>query len=601
MLVRGAQVAAHLPGLEHVRWLAASLVVRGQNGPQVLVAAQRRCSVGHRDAEHILLALRVHTDDGRGPAVGTHHLIADLHAADVAPAIRHHHLRIERLRSTSHECQRRDLDRAIRHEPLELLRLEHVVERVVERPEIRIDLLLERAGQKAETLAGLDRGPRQDDPADLLVEERAHGERNGEVRLARAGRADGEHDVVRADQVDVLLLLRALRRDRATGARREDGVAEHALDRGAAGIALEELHGAHDVIGGQCLAGERQVVELLEGALRDVDRGLVALDRDLVAAQVDLRARGALDQLEAGVVAADEGLQCLGIVECELLAPDGLGLRHDGRPRIACAHMPGTALPRLVEVMERLLGPDGCPWDKEQTLETLRPFLVEETYEVLDALARDDVAGHREELGDVMFQIVFHAAIRQREGAFDIDDVCNAISDKLIHRHPHIFAETKGIETSEQVLQQWGEIKAAEKAAKGIRTDRILSGVKPGPGLARAQKIGTKAGKVGFDWPGWQGSFGKIEEEVGEVREAIESKDQAEVHHEIGDLLLAVVNVARKVGVDAEQAMLDATLRFQRRFEFVEDRLTDRGKTPQTSTLEEMDALWNDAKKAGVK
>ena len=263
--------------------------------------------------------------------------------------------------------------------------------------------------------------------------------------------------------------------------------------------------------------------------------------------------------------------------------------------------MPGTALPRLVEVMERLLGPDGCPWDKEQTLETLRPFLVEETYEVLDALARDDVAGHREELGDVMFQIVFHAAIRQREGAFDIDDVCNAISDKLIHRHPHIFAETKGIETSEQVLQQWGEIKAAEKAAKGIRTDRILSGVKPGPGLARAQKIGTKAGKVGFDWPGWQGSFGKIEEEVGEVREAIESKDQAEVHHEIGDLLLAVVNVARKVGVDAEQAMLDATLRFQRRFEFVEDRLTDRGKTPQTSTLEEMDALWNDAKKAGVK
>ena len=263
--------------------------------------------------------------------------------------------------------------------------------------------------------------------------------------------------------------------------------------------------------------------------------------------------------------------------------------------------MPGTALPRLVEVMERLLGPDGCPWDKEQTLETLRPFLVEETYEVLDALARNDVAGHREELGDVMFQIVFHAAIRQREGAFDIDDVCNAISDKLVHRHPHIFAETKGIETSEQVLQQWGEIKAAEKAAKGIRTDRILSGVKPGPALARAQKIGTKAGKVGFDWPGWQGSFEKIEEEVKEVREAIETKDQAEVHHEIGDLLLAVVNVARKVGVDAEQAMLDATLRFQRRFEFVEDRLTDRGKTPQSSNLEEMDALWNDAKKAGVK
>lgn len=263
--------------------------------------------------------------------------------------------------------------------------------------------------------------------------------------------------------------------------------------------------------------------------------------------------------------------------------------------------MPGTALPRLVEVMERLLGPDGCPWDKEQTLETLRPFLVEETYEVLDALARHDVAGHKEELGDLMMQIVFHAAIRHREGAFDIDDVCNAISDKLIHRHPHVFGDQQGVETSAQVLQQWEEIKAAEKAAKGTRTDRVLSGVKPGPALARAQKIGTKAGKVGFDWPGWEGSFGKIEEEVAEVRAAIESGDRDEIHHEIGDLFLAVVNVARKVGIDAEQAMLDATLRFQRRFEFVEDRLRDRGKSPQTSNLEEMDALWNDAKAAGVK
>jgi uncharacterized protein YabN with tetrapyrrole methylase and pyrophosphatase domain len=122
-----------------------------------------------------------------------------------------------------------------------------------------------------------------------------------------------------------------------------------------------------------------------------------------------------------------------------------------------------------------------------------------------------------------------------------------------------------------------------------------------GPGLVRAQKVGSKAGKVGFDWPGWEGSFAKIEEEVREVREAIPTGDAAAIHHEIGDLLLAVVNVARKVGVDAEQAMLDATTRFQRRFEFVEDRLTDRGKTPQMSNLEEMDALWNDAKAAGIK
>ena len=263
--------------------------------------------------------------------------------------------------------------------------------------------------------------------------------------------------------------------------------------------------------------------------------------------------------------------------------------------------VPGHALARLVEVMDRLLAPDGCPWDREQTLETLRPFLVEETYEVLDALARQDVAGHREELGDLMMQIVFQAALRRQQGEFDIDAVCDAISDKLVHRHPHVFADQQGVETSAQVLAQWEEIKAAEKAAKGTRTDRVLSGVKPGPALARAQKIGSKAGKVGFDWPGWQGSFAKIEEEVGELRAAAEAGVAAEIHHELGDLMFAVVNVARKLGIDAEQAMIDATLRFQHRFEFVEDRLTEAGKTPQTSNLEEMDGLWNAAKRAGVK
>ena len=256
----------------------------------------------------------------------------------------------------------------------------------------------------------------------------------------------------------------------------------------------------------------------------------------------------------------------------------------------------GSAMTRLVEVMDRLLAPDGCPWDREQTLETLRPFLVEETYEVLDALAKGDVKGHCEELGDLLMQVVFHAAIRRAEGAFDIDDVCNGISDKLVHRHPHVFADAKA-DTSEQVLAQWEEIKQAEKAAKGVRTDRILSGVKPGPALARAQKIGTKAAKVGFDWPDVDGSIAKIDEEVREVREVVDG-DPAKRHHEIGDLLFAVVNVARKLGVDAEQALVDATRRFQTRFEFVEDRLSDRGKTPQSSTLEEMDSLWNDAKRS---
>jgi MazG family protein len=256
----------------------------------------------------------------------------------------------------------------------------------------------------------------------------------------------------------------------------------------------------------------------------------------------------------------------------------------------------GASLTRLVDIMDRLLAPAGCPWDREQTLDTLRPFLVEETYEVLDALSRGDVAGHREELGDLLMQIVFHAALRAAEGAFDIDAVIADISDKLVRRHPHVFGDTAGVTTSDQVLAQWDAIKRAEKAAAGGR-ERILAGVKPGPALARAQKVGTKAAKVGFDWPGWEGSFAKVEEEVREAADAIRCGDAAAIHHELGDLLLAVVNVARKVGVDAENALVDATTRFQRRFEAVEDALADRGKTPQSSTLEEMDALWDVAKR----
>jgi MazG family protein len=261
---------------------------------------------------------------------------------------------------------------------------------------------------------------------------------------------------------------------------------------------------------------------------------------------------------------------------------------------------PGASLTRLVEIMDRLLAPDGCPWDREQTLESLRPFLVEESYEVLDALTRNDVAGHCEELGDLLMQIVFQAALRRNEGAFDIDAVVAGIADKLERRHPHVFGESKGVETSEQVLAQWEEIKKAEKAAAGHKQGRVLAGVKPGPALVRAQKIGNKAGKVGFDWPGWEGSFAKIEEEVSELRVAAQSGDHAAINHELGDLMFAIVNVARKLDIDAEQALVDATDRFRQRFEFIEDRLAERGSSPQASNLEEMDALWNDAKRAGV-
>ncbi len=261
---------------------------------------------------------------------------------------------------------------------------------------------------------------------------------------------------------------------------------------------------------------------------------------------------------------------------------------------------PGASLARLVAIMDRLLAPDGCPWDREQTLQSLRPFLVEETYEVLDAIARDVPADHCEELGDLLMQIVFQAAIRRAEGRFDIDAVVAGISDKLVRRHPHIFSDTAGIETPAQVLEQWDQIKAREKAQKGERDKRVLGNVPAGPALQRAQKIGGKAGKVGFDWPGWTGSYAKIDEEVGELRAAAEATPQnpTALHHELGDLLLAVVNVARKLGVDAENALLDATRRFETRFAFIEDRLADAGKTPLTSNLDEMDSLWNAAKVA---
>ena len=250
---------------------------------------------------------------------------------------------------------------------------------------------------------------------------------------------------------------------------------------------------------------------------------------------------------------------------------------------------------RLVEIMDRLLAPEGgCPWDREQTLETLRPFLVEETYEVLDALARHDVSGHCEELGDLLMQIVFQAALRRQEGAFDVEAVAKGIADKLVHRHPHVFGDQAGVETADQVLAQWDQIKAAEKAAKGQAPKRTLDGIPPAPALVRAQKVGNRCGKIGFDWPGWEGSFAKVEEETREVKDAI--GNPSEVHAELGDLLLATVNLARKLGVDAEQALVDATLRFEQRFAVVEDLLAERGRTPAQSSLEEMDALWNVAK-----
>jgi tetrapyrrole methylase family protein/MazG family protein/ATP diphosphatase len=266
---------------------------------------------------------------------------------------------------------------------------------------------------------------------------------------------------------------------------------------------------------------------------------------------------------------------------------------------------PGSSFTRLVAIMDRLLAPDGCPWDREQTLDTLRPYLVEETYEVLDALERGTAADHCEELGDLLMQIVFQSALRRAEGAFAVDDVIASISDKLVRRHPHVFGDAEGVHTADQVLVQWDRIKAQEKQEKQDKEAaadapaRVLDGIPRAlPALARAQQIGRKVAKVGFDWPGYEGSLAKVREEVDEVDEAAVAKDAEAAHREIGDLLFAAVNLARHLQVDAEMALQDASARFSRRFAFVEDRLAEAGKRPADSDLTEMDRLWDDAKRA---
>jgi MazG family protein len=259
----------------------------------------------------------------------------------------------------------------------------------------------------------------------------------------------------------------------------------------------------------------------------------------------------------------------------------------------------GASLADLVAIMHRLLSPDGCPWDREQTLASLRHFLVEETFEVLEALETGTPAQHCEELGDLLMQIVFQAALREKEGAFAIDDVVAGISDKLVRRHPHVFGDARA-DNADQVLVQWEEIKRREKAASaeaGAGPPRTLAGVPLSlPALSRAHQVSAKAARVGFDWPDAQGCRDKVGEELDEIDRAIASGDRAAIEHEIGDLLFAAVSLARKLGVDAEAALRACTRRFTDRFAFIEDRLRERGTSPAQSNLEEMDALWNQAK-----
>jgi MazG family protein len=254
-----------------------------------------------------------------------------------------------------------------------------------------------------------------------------------------------------------------------------------------------------------------------------------------------------------------------------------------------------AAVERLLSIMERLRGPQGCPWDREQTLRTLRPYVLEETYEVLEAIDAEDPGEHCEELGDLLLQIVFQAQLRKEEGRFEFADVAEAISNKLVSRHPHVFGNADA-KDAEAVLRQWAALKREEKKAKGAG-ESVLEGVpREMPALARADRLTEKASRIGFDWPDAGGARAKLAEEVAELDEAIARGERDAVEHELGDVLFALANLSRKLGVPPEEALRGAVARFISRFSYVERELARRGVPHGAATLAEMDALWDEAK-----
>ena len=261
---------------------------------------------------------------------------------------------------------------------------------------------------------------------------------------------------------------------------------------------------------------------------------------------------------------------------------------------------PSRDIARLIEIMAALRTPGtGCPWDLEQDFSTIAPYTLEEAYEVADAIAREDHEGLREELGDLLLQVVFHARMAQEQNRFDFGDVVEAITAKLIRRHPHMFADAQG-RTAEAVKGLWERIKAEEKAAKaGNAPQGALAGVPLAlPALTRALKLQEKASRVGFDWNDPKAVLAKIREEADEIEAALDAGDRTEASQEIGDLIFALVNLARHLSADPEEALRATNRKFERRFQFIEAALAKQGKTPQQATLAEMDALWNAAKAA---
>ena len=252
---------------------------------------------------------------------------------------------------------------------------------------------------------------------------------------------------------------------------------------------------------------------------------------------------------------------------------------------------------RLLSIMERLRDTDdGCPWDQAQTFATIAPYTVEEAYEVADAVERNSLPDLKEELGDLLLQVVFHARMAEEQGAFDFDDVARAINDKMVRRHPHVFADQAYASAADQ-KDGWEALKAAERAGKSTGPGSLLDDVPVGlPGLTRAVKLSKRAATVGFVWPTVQDVVAKLHEEVTELLVEVAAGDMVKAREELGDVLFVVANLARTLDIDPEDAVRCTNAKFVRRFQYVEARLAERGRTPDQSDLAEMDALWDQAK-----
>lgn len=263
--------------------------------------------------------------------------------------------------------------------------------------------------------------------------------------------------------------------------------------------------------------------------------------------------------------------------------------------------IPSTDLEGLLELMARLRSPDGgCPWDLEQTFDTIAPHTIEEAYEVADAIEQGDMAHLKDELGDLLFQVVFYAQMAKEQGDFDFHDIATAITQKMIRRHPHVFGDQSGIDSADAQTANWEALKEQERKTKAESVEErhgVLDDVSHGyPALMRASKLQKRAARVGFDWPSALPVFEKIHEEVDEVKAEIESGDKAALEAELGDLLFACVNLARKLDVDPETALRSSNAKFEKRFKHIEHRLWDLGKEVQDTPLDELDRLWNEAK-----